>query len=108
MSIKKYIATDKHPTLKEGTEMIVRGDGSVNINWMIARSDILALWIEKGWVRGVQGPKWNDSELKEMCIAYAKEADLHINSDHRAIETAFDLWYTNMTNPATDTREIRS
>ena len=101
--IKKYIATDKHPALKEGTTMVVRDDGSVNINWMIARADILALWIEKGWVREVQEAKWNDSELKEMCIAYAKHA--HECLVYSEIEGWFNSWFTDRTNP--DSLEVR-
>ena len=107
MSIMKFITTERHPTLKAGTEITVYEGGKFMVADCIGDENLLTLWITEGWCIGVEFPKWTDSELKEMCIAYAN----HINStlptirkSINAVEEAFDSWLTGRT----DSFEVRS
>ncbi len=108
MSVK-YIATDKHLYMKAGTEITVMLDGRFSVSDFMGSENLLKAWIMEGWCVVEEFPKWTDSELKEMCIAYAN----HINStlpairkSINAVEEAFDQWLTDRTNP--DSFEVRS
>ena len=96
MSIKKYIATDKHLYMKAGTEITVLKDGKFTASACIGAGVLLKTWIIEGWCVEVEEPKWTDSELKVMCIEYAEHAHTF---HHAQIETEFDEWFTGRTNP---------
>ena len=77
----KFITTKEHPIFKEGIAFKMGNDTfdlfafsikgiSDKMLDVIKESD-LEIWLNEGYIKEVQEPKYTENEAKEMCIDFA-------------------------------------